>query len=65
MDARVGDEIVVDSPHTGASPRRGEVLEVLRRGDVVHYRVRWSDGHESVFFPRSDAHVVPVEQARS
>ena len=65
MDANVGDEIVVDAPHTGESARRGEVLEVLQRGGVVHYRVRWDDGHESVFFPSSDAHVVHLGQART
>ncbi|GIU85886.1 MAG: hypothetical protein KatS3mg009_0401 [Acidimicrobiia bacterium] len=60
MDAKVGDEIVVDSPHTGGVPRRGEVVEVILRGDVVQYRVRWSDGRETVFSPGSDAHVVPA-----
>jgi uncharacterized protein DUF1918 len=65
MDANVGDEIVVDAPHTGDPARRGEVLEVLQRGGIVHYRVRWDDGHESVFFPRSDAHVVHLGQARA
>jgi hypothetical protein len=58
MEAKVGDEIVVDTPHTGDVPRRGRILEVRREGGVEHYRVRWSDGHESVYFPGSDAHVV-------
>jgi uncharacterized protein DUF1918 len=64
MDARVGDEIVVDGQHTGDSPRRGEVLEVLQQGGIVHYRVRWDDGHESVFFPSSDARVVHLGHTR-
>jgi hypothetical protein len=25
---------------------------------VVHYRVRWDDGHEAIFYPGSDAHTV-------
>ena len=25
-----------------------------------HYRVRWDDGHESTFFPGTDAYVVHV-----
>jgi len=58
MQARPGDSITVDAPHTGDAPRYGEVLEVLDAGGTTHYRVRWSDGHESVFFPGSDAHVV-------
>ena len=44
MVGKVGDEIVVDGPHLGDLPRRGEVLEVRNTGDVVHYRVRWDDG---------------------
>ncbi len=58
MDARPGDELVVDTMHTGEPPRRGEVLEVIGDGDTLHYRVRWLDGHESVFYPGSTAHVV-------
>jgi hypothetical protein len=57
MDGKVGDEIVVDGRHTGSEPRRGEILEVMRTG-IVHYRVRWDDGHESIFFPHADAHIV-------
>jgi hypothetical protein len=58
MDAKVGDEIVVDGPHTGDIARQGEILEVMDRGGITHFRVRWDDGHETVFFPSSDAHVV-------
>ncbi len=58
MHASAGDEIVVDGPHLGDPRRAGEVLEVLDEGGVVHYRVRWDDGHESIFFPGSDAHVI-------
>jgi flavodoxin len=57
MHANVGDEIVVDAPHTGDVQRKGEIVEVLDAGGTVHYRVRWEDGHVSLFFPGSDAHV--------
>jgi hypothetical protein len=56
--AAVGDEIVVDGPHQGDPPKKGEVLEVLETGGVRHYRVRWDDGHEGLFYPGSDAHTV-------
>jgi hypothetical protein len=58
MHASVGDVIVVDSNEVGASPRRGKILAV--RGDQreEHYEVEWDDGHVSVFFPSSTAHVV-------
>jgi hypothetical protein len=64
MDAKVGDEIVIDGTHTGDPQREGEILEILERGGVVHYRVRWDDGHESVFFPGSDAHVIRLGRSR-
>lgn len=66
MRAKVGDEILVDGPHLGDPRRGGEVLEVREQGDVVHYRVRWEDGHESIFFPGSDAHVIrPAKRTKS
>lgn len=58
MHAREGDAISVDSREVGAPPRRGEILEVLTTDVGEHYRVRWDDGHESIFYPGSDAHVV-------
>jgi hypothetical protein len=62
MDATAGDEIVVDGVHTGDLPRKGEILEVLTSGGVVHYRVRWDDGHEAIFFPGSTTHIVPTAE---
>jgi hypothetical protein len=60
MDAKVGDEIVVDAVHTGEPKREGEILEIIDRGDILHYRVRWDDGRESLFYPGSTAHVVTL-----
>lgn len=47
----VGDHVVVESERVGQAARQGEILEVLRTASEVHYRVRWQDGHESIFFP--------------
>ena len=58
MDARPGDEIVVDNVHTGGPKREGEILEIEERDGVTHYRVRWDDGDESIFIPGSTTHVV-------
>jgi hypothetical protein len=58
IQARVGDAIEVDNMELGHPKRRGEVLEVLGTGDTEHYRVRWDDGHETIFFPGSTAHTV-------
>ena len=57
MHANRGDRIVVDSAHVGQPAREGEILEVMGDGEE-HYRVRWDDGHETIYFPQSDARVV-------
>ena len=57
MQAHAGDRIVVETTTLGAARRSGEVLEVLGTDEGEHYRVRWEDGHESVYFPGPDAHV--------
>jgi hypothetical protein len=49
--ARRGDLIVVDSHQVGSPAREGEVLEVIEGEMRVSYRVRWLDGHESIFTP--------------
>ena len=53
--ARPGDLIHIVGHRVGDSRRTGEVLEVLGEPGHEHYRVRWEDGHESVFYPSSDA----------
>jgi Domain of unknown function (DUF1918) len=58
MQGKVGDEIIIDGPKVDDSPRAGEVLEVLETGGVTHYRVRWDDGTDCIFFPQSDARFV-------
>jgi Domain of unknown function (DUF1918) len=57
MHANVGDEVVIESATLDSARRRGEVIEVIGRGEREHYRVRWQDGHESTYFPGPDAHV--------
>jgi hypothetical protein len=47
----VGDKIIVESEHVGEAAREGEILEVLARGDDVHYFVRWEDGRRTTLFP--------------
>lgn len=58
MQARQGDELVVESSVLGTPSRCGEIVEVIGEGEVQHYRVRWDDGHQSVYFPGPDARVV-------
>lgn len=54
MEARVADRLVV--PGARAS-RVGEILEVLDGAGPRRYRVRWSDGHESIVSPGPGARV--------
>ncbi len=45
-----GDWLEVGGP-PGVPRRRGQILEVLGSAGHVHYRVRWDEEHESLFYP--------------
>jgi Domain of unknown function (DUF1918) len=51
MQAKAGDRIVVESESVGTPPREGDILDVRTSETGTSYRVRWSDGHESLFRP--------------
>jgi len=51
MKAQVGDELVVKGRHVGDQDRRGVIIEVRGEDGGPPYLVRWSDGHESSFYP--------------
>jgi hypothetical protein len=53
--AHVGDVVVVAGHRVGEAKRTGEILAVLGENAQEHYRVRWQDGHESIYRPGSDA----------
>jgi hypothetical protein len=57
MHAQVGDKIVVKGHHVGDPDRDAVVLAVQGANGEPPYRVRWSDGHEGVYFPGTDAFV--------
>ena len=52
---KAGDEIVIAGHSVGEHASTGIIEEVLGEADHPHYRVRWEDGHESVYYPSSDA----------
>lgn len=56
----IGDVVVISGHHVGERERLGEILEVLGEADHRHYRVRWDDGSDSVFYPGSDASIHPA-----
>jgi hypothetical protein len=60
--ARKGDLIVVNARRVGGPPRQGEIIEVIEGDLRVQYRVRWSDGHDSIFAPGTG--VATIEPAR-
>lgn len=58
MQASVGDRIVIKGHRIGEPDRDCEVLAVRGPDGDPPYLVRWGDtGHETLFFPGSDAHV--------
>ena len=62
--AKRGDIVRVTRHRVGDTARTGEIIELI--GDPGHerYRVRWDDGHESIFTPGSDAIVEHVTRRR-
>ena len=59
----VGDVVEITGHSVGDQPRSAEVIEILGSGEREHYRLRWEDGHESVFFPGEDAVVRHARRA--
>ena len=57
VPGHIGDWLEV-SARPGAIPRRGQILDVLGRAAHTHYRVRWDEEHESLFYPADRAAIV-------
>lgn len=57
MRASVGDRIDVRGRHAGEAGRQGQIVDVRGPDGSPPYLVRWSDGHEGLFFPGPDAAV--------
>lgn len=60
--AEVGDLIRITGHVVGDAPRTAEILEVLGGPGHEHFRVRWEDGHESIYFPAEDAVITRIEK---
>jgi hypothetical protein len=50
-----GDCVLAEAESTERAPRRGVVEEVLRDDPHPRYRIRWNDGHESIYTPADGA----------
>jgi len=55
MTFEVGKIVEAESESTDRPPRSGVVEEVLRGDPSPRYRIRWDDGHESIYTPASGA----------
>jgi hypothetical protein len=51
MQLKVGDRVEVESESTERPARRGAIEEVVREAPSPRYRIRWDDGHESIYTP--------------
>lgn len=59
MKAKKGDRLIVEG-HTDSEHRRqADVLEVRGADGAPPYLVRWTDGHEGLVYPGTDARVIP------
>ncbi|MFE7890354.1 DUF1918 domain-containing protein [Streptomyces sp. NPDC057412] len=66
MRAHVGDQLVIESPSTGAARRDGEIVGLHHEDGTPPYDVRWSDTDEvTLVFPGPDAHVHHLEPEAS
>jgi hypothetical protein len=55
MAHKVGKRVEAESESTDRRPRSGVVQEVLKGDPSPRYRIRWDDGHESIYTPASGA----------
>jgi hypothetical protein len=61
MRAHAGDLIVVEAERVAQSARRGVIEEVLNE-EPPRFRVRWDDGHTTLFAP--SAGVARIEERK-
>ncbi|WP_432012189.1 Acg family FMN-binding oxidoreductase [Streptomyces cucumeris] len=65
MHAQVGDQLIVESPTTGAARRDGEIVGLHHDDGTPPYDVRWSDSEQiSLVFPGPDAHIHHLARER-
>jgi hypothetical protein len=54
MEFKEGDRVIAESESTDRPPRLGTVQEVLNGGSA-RLRIRWDDGHETIYTPAAGA----------
>jgi translation initiation factor IF-1 len=65
MKLAAGDRVKVESESTERAPRTGVIAEVMQAAHSPRYRIRWDDGHESIYTPAAGAvsRAEPTEEA--
>lgn len=63
LHAHAGDWLEVHG-RPGRPPRRGLIVEVLGSGGHRHFRVRWDEVHESIFFPTEGVSILRSQPPR-
>ena len=60
-----GDHVLAESESTERTARRGVIEEVVRGDPHPRYRIRWDDGHESIYTPADGALKLTEASGRS
>jgi hypothetical protein len=55
MQLKTGERVEVESESTDRPSRKGVIEEVVREAPSPRYRIRWDDGHESIYTPAAGA----------
>jgi hypothetical protein len=55
MKLKVGERVKVETESTERPTRSGVIEEVVSEEPTPRYRIRWDDGHESIYAPASGA----------
>jgi len=64
MALKPGARVIVESESVDRPARRGVIQEVVREEPRPRYRIRWDDGHESIYAPDAGA-LGPAKPARA
>jgi hypothetical protein len=64
VELKAGDRVEVESESTERPARQGVIEEVVSTDPSPRYRIRWDDGHESIYTPAAGA-LRPAEPSKS
>ena len=55
MKLKAGERVKVEAESTERPTRSGVIEEVVSEEPSPRYRIRWDDGHESIYAPAAGA----------